>query len=346
MLKWFDEKGKNDDVVLATRVRLSRNLNKYPFSTKMSDGDAKELVEEMIKICSEEKMLPGNTCSCNLTEMNENNRIALVERHILSPVMVEKKQSMGLLINEQETAELMINEEDHLRIQTLSGGMNIADAYVRADKIDDRISEKFDIAYDEKYGYLTTCPTNVGTGLRISYLLFLPALGLTGKINTLISEISKYGVSLRGAYEGGIERQSAFFQISNQKTLGCSEQEIIENLNTIACQIVKQERVSREYLFTHNYNAVEDQIYRSYGVLKYTKQIDSKQAVALLAQVMFGTKTGIVKLEEGENLYEMIMNIQPYAIQAKAGKSLGSMTRDRLRAEYVNKNLPQIAVNK
>lgn len=342
MLKWFDEKGDYDDVVIATRVRLSRNLTRYPFSTKMSDEDAKKLVDEVTKVGMEGNVLQGKVLLCNLAEMNETNRIALVERNIITPYMVNRKQSTGLLMNESESANIMINEDDHIRIQTLSGGLRIFDTYKRADAIDDALSDKLDIAFDEKYGYLTTCPTNVGTGLRVSCLLFLPALSAAEKINALVSEISKYGVTLKAFYGDSKESQTGIFQVTNQKTLGCSEQEIIDNLNTIVLQIIKQERVRREYVITRNFYAIEDQVYRSYGILKYTKQIDCKNAVMLLAQIMLGVKTGIIKLKEEENIYKMIMNVQPHVLQATYGKNVGTVARERLRADYINKNLPEL----
>lgn len=342
MLKWYEEKGNCSDVVISTKVRLSRNLKKYPFSTKINDNEAKHLVEEVTKVCTEDNVLTGNILSCNIHDMNEVNKNALVERSILSSVMAKKKQYTGLLMREDESAEIMINEEDHLRIQTISSGMSIQDTYKRANSIDDGISEKLEIAFDEKYGYLTTCPTNVGTGLRVSFMLFLPALNAAGKINTLASEISKYGVTLRSIYGEDSQNQTDIFQVSNQKTLGCSEQEIMENLNTIVAQIVKQERVRREYVLARNYNAIEDQIYRSYGILKYTKQIDCKDAMALLSQIMLGVDTGVIKLKDEANLYKMVLNVQPNVLQAKHGKNVGTMTRERLRAEYINKNLPEL----
>lgn len=344
MLKWFDEKGDYDDVVIATRIRLSRNLTKYPFSVRMSEEDAEALVNEVTRVGKKSNIFSGKVLACKLTDMNEMNRIALVERNMITPFMVNRKQSAGLLMNESESANIMINADDHIRVQTLSAGMKLLDTYKRADAIDDALSEKLDIAFDEKYGYLTTCPTNAGTGLRASCLLFLPALSAAEKISTLVSEISRYGVTLKELYGNSQESKSGLFQVTNQKTLGCSEQEIIDNLNTIVLQIIKQERIRREYVITRNYYAMEDRIYRSYGILKYTKQIDCKDAIMFLSQIMFGVKTGIIKLKEEENIYKMIMNVQPHILQATYGKSVGTVARERLRAEYLNKNLPELMI--
>lgn len=343
MPKWYEERGNSSDVVISTKVRLSRNVKKYPFSTKMSDNEAKALVEELTKVCIESDILEGETISCNIHEMNEMNRIALEERQILSNAMTEKTQYSSILMREDESAEIMLNEEDHIRIQTISSGMNIVETYQKASLIDDKLSDAFEIAYDEKYGYLTASPVNLGTGLRVSYMLFLPALSAAGKINTLVTEVAKYGVTLRGLLGDEEQNYGDIYMVSNQRTLGCSEQEILENLNSLVTQIIKQERVRREYVLARNYNVIEEQVYRSYGILKYTKQIDERDAITLLSRIMFGADTGIIKFQEEGNLYQMIMNVQSNVLQAKAGKSMGSLSRERYRADYINRNLPKIA---
>ena len=199
-----------------------------------------------------------------------------------------------------------------------------------------------EFAYDEKYGYLTSCPTNVGTGMRSSYMMFLPALGAAGKINRLADEVGKYGAALRGMYGEGTEGTANIYQISNQKTLGSSEEDIIENLNNIALQVILQERKRREYVLMNNFEVIEDQIYRSYGVLKYTRQIGAKDAMTLLAQIKLGFDTGILKSDEPVNIFRMMMDIQPSNLQCRLGKNTGSMKRDKARAAYLNQNLPKL----
>lgn len=344
MPKWYEEKGNCGDVVIATRVRLERNYRKYPFSAKIADDEAESLIREIESYCKESKEVPDNLVYTSLKEIDENNKNALVERQIISQSMVKKEQSCGYWINEEESVELLVNGDDHVRIQTICSGMNISEAYDKANKIDDELSEKLEVAFDEKYGYLTSSPTNVGTGFRVSYTLFLPALSGAGKIGTLAAEVSKYGASLKALYGEDLNSKTCLFEVSNQRTLGSSEREIMENLNTLLDQIVKQERVRREYILSRDYNGVEDQVYRAYGVLKYTKQIDSKDAVELISQIMFGVYIGMLKLEKGENLYKMIMDVQTNALQTSLDKFVGPKTRERFRAEYINKNLPEIAV--
>lgn len=342
MLKWYDEKGEFTDVVISSRVRLARNLKKYPFSTRLSKEGAASLVEEVNNKLGDGAGEDGKLLACRLDAMDEFERTAMVERHVLSPLIAEKKQAAGLLISENEAVCVLVNEEDHLRIQGLSGGMNIKKAFARAEQVDNMAGKAMEFAYDEKYGYLTSCPTNVGTGMRASYMMFLPALGAAGKINRLADEVGKYGAALRGMYGEGTEGTANIYQISNQKTLGSSEEDIIENLNNIALQVIFQERKRREYVLMNNFDVIEDQIYRSYGVLKYTRQIGTKDAMTLLAQIKLGFDVGILKSEEPVNIFHMMMDVQPFNLQCRLGKNAGSRKRDKARAAYLNQSLPRL----
>lgn len=341
MLKWYEEQGENKDVVISSRIRLARNLIKYPFAKKISENQAVQLVEE-VRSCFDIEEKKENYMSCNLSELSETEKLAMVERHILSPVMTNKKQATGLVMENNESVSVMINEEDHLKIQALVGGMNIKEAYKKADELDDYLYDKLGFAYQEHYGYLTSCPTNTGTGLRASYMVFLPALTGANKINRLAEEAMKYGVSIRGIYGEGSRSVSNIYQISNQKTLGSSELDIIHNLDNIVAQMIRQERKRREYLLVNNYDEIEDQVYRSYGVLKYTKQMNSIDALTLLSQVKFGMDMKILTLEQSISIYEMMMAIQPHSLQCHHGKYVGSKVRDKIRAEYLNEKLPKL----
>ena len=342
MLKWYEESGEYMDVVISSRVRLARNLKKYPFSLRLSKEDAKALVMEVQGKLKDTKCEDGVLLPCNLDKMDDIEKMAMVERHILSPLIAEKNQPAGLLMTENEAVCVLVNEEDHLRIQGLSGGMNIQKAFARANQLDDITAGAMELSFDKKYGYLTACPTNIGTGLRASYMMFLPALGAAGKMNRLADEVGKYGAALRGMYGEGTEGTANIYQISNQKTLGSTEADIIENLNNIALQVIHQERKRREYVLMNNFEVIEDQIYRSYGVLKYTKQIGTKDAMTLLAQVKLGFDTGILKSKESVNIFQMMMEIQPSNLQCRLGKNTGSRNRDKARAAYLNQELPEL----
>ncbi|BCJ97946.1 protein arginine kinase [Anaerocolumna chitinilytica] len=343
MLKWYKEIGKNNDVVISSRVRLARNLKSFPFSAKLNEEQALELVENLkaatpvLESKSEKKFY-----SCNIDGLTDSEKTAMVERHIISPLLLAREQSTGLILSEDERISIMLNEEDHLRIQSITGGMNIMGAFAEANAADDVASELFDYAYHEKYGYLTSCPTNVGTGLRASYMMFLPALNVTGKIVKLAEELSQYGIALRGTYGEASKSVGNLYQISNQKTLGSTEREIIESLNRIVEQVMKQERRYREYILTHNYDEFEDKVHRSFGVLKYAKQLSSSDAMTLLSQVKLGIDLELLHLEDDCNVHELMMEIQPGNLQCLLDKNMGSAQRDRFRADYIREKLPDM----
>lgn len=343
MLKWYEQNVPDSDVVISSRVRLARNLDNYPFSSKITEEQAAALVDEVKKITDQlTEQDKRKFYSCNIGTLSDIDKTAMVERHIVSPLLAEKEQTTGLIMSEDETISIMINEEDHLRIQAIVGGMNLEQAYKEADLVDDIAYEKLHFAYDEKYGYLTSCPTNTGTGMRASCMVFLPALSAANLIQKLFEEVGKYGVTIRGIYGEGTKSLGSIFQISNQKTMGNSESEIIENLKRIVSQVVKQERKRREYMFSVNQDEIEDQVYRSYGVLKYARQISSDDAMTLLSELKFGADCGMIKFDRDFNIHKLMMGIQPGSLQWILGKNVGSVTRDQSRAEYIRKELPTI----
>ncbi|WFR56201.1 protein arginine kinase [Anaerocolumna sp. AGMB13025] len=342
MLKWYKEAGQNNDVVISSRVRLARNLKEYPFSAKLTNKQAAELVEkakaaaQLIESHADRKFY-----SCSADVLGDTEKTALVERHIISPLLVAKEQSTGLILSEDESISIMVNEEDHFRIQSITGGMNIGAAFLEANKIDDIAGDIFEFAFHEKYGYLTSCPTNVGTGMRASYMMFLPALTVAGKIIKLAEELGQYGIALRGTYGEASKSVGSLYQISNQKTLGSTEKEIMDALDRIVEQVMKQERRQREYILTNNYDEFEDKVHRSYGVLKYATQLSSSDAMTLLAQLKLGTDMNLIHLGEGYNIHELMMEIQPGNLQCQLDKNVGSIQRDKYRADYIRKKLPE-----
>ena len=341
MLKWYEQIVPDTDVVISSRIRLARNLEGYPFSAKMEEEHAIPLVNEVKGITSAlAEKDKRKYYSCNISTLSDIDKQAMVERHIVSPLLAEKQQSTGLILSEDETVSIMINEEDHVRIQTIVGGMNLERAYEEADRIDDIAYEKLHFAFDDKYGYLTACPTNAGTGMRASCMVFLPALSSARMIPKLIEEVGKYGVTIRGIYGEGTKSLGSIYQISNQKTMGQSEREIIDNLNRIVAQVVKQERKRREYMLSVSTDEIEDQVYRSYGVLKYARQITSEDAMALLSQLKFGMDCDLIKFERDFNVHKLMMGVQPGSLQWTIGKNVGSKSRDQSRAEYIRKELP------
>ncbi len=342
-MKWYDDNAKDNDVVISSRIRLARNLTNYPFSQKLSQAEASKLIDEVIKTLPMlQDKLSKNINGYTLSSVKENEKNAMVERHVVSPQLIKKKQSVGLLLSEDEKISIMINEEDHLRIQSITNGMSMDEAFIAANKVDDILSEKLNYAFHERYGYLTSCPTNLGTGIRASYMLFLPALALTNSITGIARELSKFGITLRGTYGEGTKTIGYLYQISNQKTLGRNEEEIIAGLNEIVEQVVTQERNQREYYIKKNFHEVEDWIYRSYGVLRYARQLTSSEALALLAQIKIGIDTNLIQLKEKCNVYELMVETQPGNLQYLANEEFGSSQEERYRAEYIRNNLPDL----
>lgn len=341
MLKWYEQTVPDGDVVISSRVRLARNLEDYKFSPLLEEEDAVKLVDEVKSITSSLAEQDNRKYySCNIQSLSDIDRTAMVERHIVSPLLAEKEQTTGLILSEDETVSIMINEEDHVRIQAIVGGMNLEEAYKIANHIDDIAYEKLKFAYDEKYGYMTSCPTNSGTGMRASCMVFLPALSAARMIQKLFEEVGRYGVTIRGIYGEGTKSLGSIYQISNQKTLGNSESEIIENLKRIVDQVMKQERKRREYMLSLNSDEIEDQVYRAYGILKYARQITSDDAMTYLSQLKFGADCGLIKFDREFNIHKMMMGVQPGSLQWTLGKNVGSSTRDKARAEYISKELP------
>ena len=346
MQKWYETEVDKKNVVISSRIRLARNLKNYCFQEKLKDEDAQELVSEIMSIKNDLEKSEGiEYNSFQVNKLADLEKASMAEYHMISPLLSGKKQSTGLLSSQDQGMSIMINEEDHIRIQAVSSGMSMKKALERAEKIDDIISEKFEYAFDDKFGYLTSSPANVGTGLRASYLLFLPALTMAGKIQKLSDEIEKYGAVIRGVYGEGKDHLGNIYQISNKKTLGSKESEIVESLTHIVKQAVEQEKKRREYLLTVNGDEIEDKVYRSYGVLKYAKRLNTMDAMTLLAQLKLGVDTDLIKLKEEKNIFQMMLEIQPANLQKIIGKSIASNERDFYRAEYLNHALPELILS-
>lgn len=345
MLKWYEETGDNQDIVISARIRLARNLSKYPFPAKLHGTEAKNMIQECFQELNDFNELDNRNYEHTfLDELSDLEKVALVERHSLTPLLITKQDPTGVIISEDEAISIMINEEDHLRIQTLTGGMNLTKVYRMADKIDDIINRKFEYAFDDKYGYLTSCPTNIGTGLRASYMVHLPAMASSKRIQRLATEVSRFGITIRGIYGEGSSSEGDLYQISNQRTLGQTEEEIMNGLNTIVNQIISQERNLREKFLKNNKKSIEDQVYRSYGVLKYARKMVLKDAMTLLSHLMMGVGTGILHVADNEDssVYKLMMGIQPANLEKLSERPIGSEERDIIRAEYIRKHLPEM----
>ena len=337
--KWYEKAGNCGDVVISTRVRLARNLKQYPFPARATDKQ-REAVEQKVK----DALLSGNSILSKefrflpLESASEEEAVSLVERHIVSPEFISDRRGKAVLISEDESISIMINEEDHLRIQVLREGLSLKEAAETADRIDTLLSETLDFAYDSEFGYLTQCPTNLGTGLRASVMLHLPALTESGA--RVSSNLSKLGLTLRGTYGEGSKITGALYQLSNQITLGLSESEAVENLRAITVQLMEEERKARSQMSENI--AWQDKIDRAAGILKTARVLSSSECMELLSYIRLGLSTGVLQGVTTQELNALMVNAQPATLMAKAGKQLDQNQRDILRAQMAREACAKI----
>ncbi len=330
--KWYEKAGSCGDVVVSTRVRLARNLKQYPFPARAL-ASQREAVERQVK----DALLSGNSILSKefrfipLENTTQEEAVSLVERHIVSPEFIADRRGKAVLISADESISIMVNEEDHLRIQVLREGFSLKEAAETADRIDTLLSENLDFAFDPELGYLTQCPTNLGTGLRASVMLHLPGLTESGAMSRIASNLSKLGLTIRGTYGEGSKSIGALYQLSNQITLGLSENEAIENLRAITVQLMEEERKARAQMSEEI--AWQDKIDRAAGVLKSARVLSSSEFMELLSYIRLGLSTGVLQGVTTQELNALMVNAQPATLMARAGKQLDETQRDVLRAD-------------
>lgn len=333
-MKWFCDKRSSDGVVLSSRVRLARNFAEYPFPKKSSSDDKARICETVKNALSSFSCERFNYIQLdNLSAIEKN---VLLEDHLVSCEFCEGDSTGRLLVtDEHSTTSIMVNEEDHLRIQSILPGLDIEKAYKKACEIDDCFSHGAKIAFDEKLGYLTACPTNLGTGMRASVMLHLPALTSCGQMKSLVNTLTKIGLAVRGLYGEGSDADGCLYQISNQITLGVSEEDAIAKLESAVNQVVERERQLRETLVSGGGIDFEDSICRSLGLLKYAKKMSSKEFLKLWSDVRFGLEGGVLNELEGVNLSKLLVEAMPAHILKKYPEITTTAARDAKRADIV-----------
>ncbi|MDQ0220524.1 protein arginine kinase [Peribacillus cavernae] len=333
---WMNEEGPDSDIVLSSRVRLARNFKDFSFSTLFSQEEALEIIN-VIKDRIKNAEIPeiGKLEFLQIENLQPLEKQVLVEKHLISPHLAEDSPYGACLVSENEEVSIMVNEEDHLRIQCLFSGLQLNEALLRANVIDDYIEANIDYAYDEERGYLTSCPTNVGTGLRASVMMHLPGLVLTNQMNHLVPAINQLGLVVRGIYGEGSEALGDIFQISNQITLGKSETDIVEDLTSVVQQVIAQERSAREALVQTSNIQLEDRVYRSFGILQHARIIETKEAARCLSDVRLGIDLGYIKDISKCILNELMILTQPGFLQKYAGGPLRPHDRDIRRAAFI-----------
>lgn len=337
---WMCAEGPDSDIVLSSRIRLARNFEDYKFPTLFSHEEARMINLKMEEMVSQPGLNRFRKMELlKIDEIQPLQKRVLVEKHLISPNLAEESPYGAVLLTENEEVSIMINEEDHIRIQCLFPGLQLAEALDAANEVDDWLESHIRYAFDEKYGYLTSCPTNVGTGLRASVMMHLPGLILTQQINRIISAIQQLGLVVRGIYGEGSEALGNVFQISNQITLGKSEEDTVRDLEGVVSQLISQERSSREALRKTSNIQLEDRVFRSLGVLSNSRIIETKEAARCLSDVQLGIDMGYIHHLPKNILNELMIVTQPGFLQQYAGGPLRPNERDIRRAALIRERL-------
>jgi len=341
---WMKGKGPESDVVISSRVRIARNLRNLPFPLMASPEQSLSVTDQLLGVAESGRLNGlGKIEQIRLPELTELEKLVLVEKHLISPNLANESCNGALILSPNEDISIMINEEDHLRIQCLCSGFQVNEAWDSASKVDDIFEEQVDYAFDEKHGYLTSCPTNVGTGIRVSVMMHLPALVMTGQINRILSAVTQVGLAVRGIYGEGSEATGNLFQVSNQVTLGQSEQEIIDNLFQVARQIIEHEKSARDKLLNESKLRVEDRVRRSYGILTQALIMDSKEASQRLSDIRLGSHLGLLPEVNPLVLNELLVSTQPGFLQMTFGEAMSPEDRDKSRAELIRSRLATLS---
>ncbi len=336
--KWMEGAGPNSEIVLSSRIRLARNLKEIPFPYLASD-DQREKIYSLVKgLVENNKETFENYEFYNLTELSQLDRQLCMEKHIISPQLVKDSNNSFMLLREDEAVNIMINEEDHIRIQCLYPGLQLENAWELADSLDDLLEERLDYAFDEELGYLTACPTNVGTGVRASLMMHLPGLVINKQINRILSALSQVGLIVRGLYGEGTEVVGNIVQISNQITLGQKEKEIIRNIHVVARQLIEQEEAARQALLNEGRERVADRAGRALGILSNARIIGSQEAMQLISDLRLGMDLGLIELDR-KVLNQLLVVIRPAYLQKIQEKELDSYERDVCRATLIREML-------
>lgn len=327
-MSWYLEDGKDSDVVVSSRVRIARNIAGKKFVSTASDEELKDVLMTI-----KNSNIDSDLHFINLSDLDKLMKNSLVEKRVISRDLLEMKET-GILLNDAEDISIMINEEDHLRIQVMKPGFNLDEALSDAIKVDEKISSKINYAYNDKYGFLTACPTNLGTGLRASVMLHLPALRLTGKIEKVLEVVNKVNLNVRGVYGEGTEAIGDLYQVSNKISLGVTEEEIVENVKLIVQKLIEQERKAREYLKNQG-ETFEDKISRTYGNLVYARKMTYSECAKLISIVRLGISMGIITEIDNEKLNKISILTKPATLQKYLKKELSAEERDIERAKVI-----------
>jgi protein arginine kinase len=336
--EWLRGSGPESDIVISSRIRLARNLAEFPFVRRASREERTQIAKSTrakIETISEW----SNIMYLDLERLDEVDRQFLVERQLMSREMAEGEGDRAVVIDLDERFSVMINEEDHLRIQVMCSGLDLQAAWERIDNLDDQLEQKLTYAFHESLGYLTACPTNVGTGLRVSVMLHLPALVITREIEKVFRSLQKINVAVRGLYGEGSQFMGDFYQISNQITLGRSEAELVNTVQEVVPRIVEYERRAREFLVNESEQDLHDDVSRAFGILCTAKKISSEETLHYLSKVRMGVNLGLIRSIEIATINKLFVHTQPAHLQKLRGHQLSVTDRNIERASYLQSHL-------
>jgi protein arginine kinase len=336
--EWLRASGPHHDIVISSRIRLARNLRDMPFPGWAKKAERIAILEQLKP---QIETLPDmdDAFSEYLQDLTALEKQVLVERHLISREHAAKGIGSAVVMNRHQTLSIMINEEDHLRMQAIRCGFQLKNAYKLINKVDSALEDNLDFAFSQKLGYLTACPTNVGTGMRASAMLHLPALVLDENINKVVQAVNKISLAVRGLYGEGTEAMGNLFQVSNQTTLGEKEEEIINRLAKVIEQIIEHEQAARENLLQKKRTMLIDQIGRAYGILRHAHSMNSKEALNFLSLIRLGVDLGFFPSQFRMPADELFMETQPAHLQKNSQQKLSAEERDVLRAGIVRAKL-------
>jgi len=327
------------EIVISSRIRLARNVAGFPFLTRCSRTQRSTL-EVRIRDAIMASALAPQTLYVDLEKAPQIDRDLLVERHLISKPHAAAEGARGVAIGENETVSVMVNEEDHLRIQVLRSGLQLEDGWEQINRIDDALEAKLDIAFHPRFGYMTACPTNVGTGIRVSVMLHLPALKLTGEIEKVFRAAKDMKLAVRGLYGEGTEATGDFYQISNQTTLGTSEEELISDFkHTVIPKIIDYEHHARKMLLNDKTVALDDKVSRALGILRSARLMASEETLYLLSHLRMGVNLGRIKDVDVRTLNELFLMTQSAHLQKMTGRKLEGDVRRAVRADFIRQKL-------
>ena len=332
MANWYLQNGKESDVVVSSRVRLSRNLNDFNFLNRCSKEKQEEILEKIKEIVPS---LGYGLKFVKLDDLDEITILSLVEKHLISPEFALKNKNVkAIIINDEENISIMLNEDDHIKIQVFSTGQELDNLMSLIVEIDEKLGEMVEYAYNKNFGYLTASPVDIGTGMKASVIVHLPALTLTGNLSKVLRVVNNLGMSIKGVYGEGSQNYGDLYQISNNQTIGITEKEIIANVKNITEKIIEQERTARKYL-CKNEIELRDMVYRAFGVLTYASKLGTEECRKLLSEVKMGVDLGILNEIDDGKVRKLELYTKPGNLQKYIGKTLDGYEREIKRAEIV-----------